>query len=58
MTATTPAAATITPAAATIGWSIYSLASLTWATYTAWAEAKPSYTRSGEIVQQSTMGAA
>jgi len=47
-----------TPAAATIGWSIYSLASLTWATYTAWAEAKPSYTRSGEIVQQSTMGAA
>ncbi len=47
-----------TPAAATIGWSIYSLTSLTWATYTAWAEAKPSYTRSGEIVQQSTMGAA
>ena len=44
-----------TPAAATIGWSIYSLTSLTWATYTAWAEAKPSYTRSGEIVQQSTI---
>lgn len=68
MTATTPpaarlgaataAAAAITPAAATVGWSIYSLTSLTWASYTAWAEATPTYTRSGEVIQQSTMGAA
>lgn len=49
--------ATMTPTTATIGWSTYSLTSLTWATYTAWAEAKPSYTRSGEVAQQSTMGA-
>lgn len=50
--------ATMTPAAATVGWSIYSLTSLTWASYTAWAEATPTYTRSGEVIQQSTMGAA